>query len=132
MPSISKPVSAKSAPLRALLGAVMCMLLLAVMAAMEISRASAAKEAPLGHVVRIENMKYSPALLTVRVGDRIQFKNDDWVPHTVTAKPAGAFDSGIMKPGESWVFVPKNVGGFGYTCTFHPMMVGAITVEKRP
>ena len=132
MPSIFKPASARSALLRARMGAVVCLLLFAVLGTMGISRAGAAKAAPPEHVVRIENMKFSPAMLTIRVGDRIQFENADLVPHTATAKPSGAFDSGIVKPGESWVLIAKSAGKFAYTCTFHPMMEGEITVEKRP
>jgi plastocyanin len=90
-----------------------------------------ANEEPTTHVVVMENMKFSPSVLRVRVGDRIEFKNADLVPHTATAKPAGAFDSGLLKPAESWVFSPKALGIFEYTCTFHPMMVGKLTVDQR-
>jgi plastocyanin len=96
-----------------------------------IGRAIAAKASPPDYVVRIENMKFSPAVLRVRVGDRVEFRNADLVPHTATAKPAGAFDSGLVKPGESWLFVSKSAGNFGYTCAFHPMMSGELLVEQR-
>lgn len=88
-----------------------------------------AKEEPTTHVVVMENMKFSPNILRARVGDRIEFKNSDLVPHTATAKPAGAFDSGLVKPGESWILSPEKPGAFDYTCTFHPMMVGKLTVD---
>jgi plastocyanin len=108
----------------------MCTMLFAGMAATGISRVIAAKAAPADHVVKMENMKFSPAALRVRVGDRVDFRNADLVPHTVTAKSAGAFDSGLVKPGESWTFVAKTAGNFGYTCTFHPMMVGKLVVRQ--
>jgi plastocyanin len=88
-----------------------------------------AKESPATHVVVMENMKFSPSVLRVHVGDKIEFKNSDLVPHTATAKPAGAFDSGPVMPGQSWVFSPKKTGTFEYACTFHPVMTGSFTVE---
>ena len=75
-------------------------------------------------------MKFSPTTLRIRVGDRVEFKNADLVPHTATAKLAGGFDSEVMKPGKTWTFVPKSAGAFAYRCTFHPMMVGEIAVAK--
>lgn len=89
------------------------------------------QEEPRTLVVVMENMKFSPGILRARVGDRIEFKNSDLVPHTATAKPVGAFDSGLVKPGEAWIFVPKKPGTFGYTCTFHPTMVGELVVVAR-
>lgn len=85
-------------------------------------------DGPKTHVVTMENMEFSPRVLKVRVGDRIEYKNADLVPHTATAKPSGAFDSGLVKPGESWTFSPTTAGTFGYTCLFHPMMIGELTV----
>ena len=49
------------------------------------SVASAAE--PATHIVTIENMRFSPATLTVRPGDWVVFKNQGIVPHTVTEKP---------------------------------------------
>jgi plastocyanin len=92
-------------------------------------RQSFAKEEPKTHVVVMEGMKFAPSALRVGVGDRIEFKNADLVPHTATAKRGGGFDSGLVKPGESWVLVPRQPGTFDYTCTFHPMMMGKLTVD---
>lgn len=86
--------------------------------------------APKTHVVVMENMQFSPRVLKVRVGDRIEYKNTDLVPHTATAKRADTFDSGLIKPGESWTFSPTTVGTFGYTCTFHPVMTGELLVVQ--
>ena len=130
MPSIFRAVSAERSELRARVGISVCTMLFTAVIATGISRAIAVKDAPPDNVVKIENMKFSPAALRVQVGDRIDFRNADLVPHTVTAKSAGAFDSGLVKPGESWTFVAKIPGNFGYTCTFHPMMVGELFVRQ--
>ena len=130
MPSIFRAVSAERSELRARVGVAVCTMLFTAVAAAGISRTITAKAAPPDHVVRIENMKFSPAALRVRVGDRVDFRNADLVRHTITAKSAGAFDSGLVKPGESWTFVAKTAGNFGYTCTFPPMMVGELLVRQ--
>jgi plastocyanin len=80
------------------------------------------------HTVVMEGMKFSPATLRIQPGDTIVFKNNDLVPHTATAKQRGGFDSGLIKPGESWTFVPEFHARVPYMCTFHPMMEGRIEV----
>jgi len=42
--------------------------------------------------VAIEDMRFAPATLAVRPGDRVVWTNRDLVPHTVTARD-GRFDS---------------------------------------
>ena len=81
------------------------------------------------HTVTIEGMKFSPSTVRIRVGDKVVFENKDLFPHTATAKPARVFDSGIVKPGESWTFTPRTAGQIRYICTLHPMMEGEIVVE---
>src|SRR5689334_7521251 len=94
------------------------------------SRAASAPE-PRTLVVVIENMKFTPAALEIRPGDRVTFRNADLVPHTATTKPkaAGAFDSRLLKPGESWSFRPDANEPIHYACAFHPMMEGVIVVK---
>ena len=90
-----------------------------------------AQEKPTTHVVLMESMTFSPKIVRVQLGDRIEFKNNDLVPHTATAKPAGEFDSGLVKPGEYWVFTTTKAGTFDYACTFHPTMEGKLTVVGK-
>ena len=111
-------------------GAVIGMGLLAAFA-LPGGRRATVEDEPRIHVVVMEGMKFIPSALRVRVGERVEFKNVDLVPHTATAKPTGAFDSGLVKPGDSWILHPKGAGTFPYACTFHPTMTGEITVEKR-
>jgi plastocyanin len=80
------------------------------------------------HVVVMEGMKFSPPTLRIQKGDTVVFKNNDLVPHTATAKERGVFDSGIIKPGESWTLAPTFHATVPYVCTFHPMMEGRIEV----
>lgn len=73
-------------------------------------------------VVNIEGMRYQPASLTVRPGDRIVWRNLDLVPHTVTQ---AGFDSGRIDPGASWSLEVREPGRHSYRCTLHPGMRAA-------
>lgn len=79
------------------------------------------------HTVRIENMQFVPAVLTVHAGDRIVWRNQDLVPHTATA--AGVFDSGVIAPGKSAASVAGKPGRHGYVCTLHPGMKGEVVIQ---
>ncbi|MEN9404230.1 MAG: hypothetical protein RL091_2933 [Verrucomicrobiota bacterium] len=83
---------------------------------------------PKAHVVRIESMKFTPSVISVRPGDTVEFLNTDLVPHTVTERSARTFDSGMISPKETWKFVAGEEGTFLYRCIYHPDMMGRIIV----
>lgn len=85
-------------------------------------------EAARVEVITIAGMTYSPARLKVHIGDTVQFQNKDIVPHTATC-PDG-FDSGMIKPGETWSVALTKVGEFHFACQFHTDMKGVIEVIK--
>ena len=76
----------------------------------------------------IGSFAYAPAKLSVKQGDTVVVRNDDLVPHTVTAGDR-AFDSGEIAAGKTWRFVARRKGVFPYICTYHPTMKGILTVE---
>jgi plastocyanin len=78
--------------------------------------------------VKLSGLRFAPQSLTVHAGDRIQWLNDDLVPHTATAKDK-AFDSGDIAAGQSWTFVAREAGTFDYACRYHPMMTGRLVVQ---
>jgi plastocyanin len=80
------------------------------------------------HTVVIEAMQFSPATLTVKVGDKVTWINRDLFPHTVTADQH-RFDSHAIAAGGSWTFTLKKVGVTSYGCTFHPTMRGTLRVQ---
>ena len=47
---------------------------------------AAVPKGPQTHTVAIRELKFQPAVLTVKVGDTVEWKNDDIVPHTATDK----------------------------------------------
>ena len=79
------------------------------------------------HTVRIEDMQFVPATITVKAGDRIVWDNADLVPHTATAP--GRFDSGAIAPGQRWSQAAPPPGRYGYVCTFHRGMRATLVVQ---
>ena len=79
------------------------------------------------HEVKLEGMKFLPAELEVHSGDTVTWRNNDVVPHTVTA--AGKFDSGAIAPGKSFSRKLEQPGAYDYVCTYHPGMKGRIEVK---
>jgi plastocyanin len=73
------------------------------------------------------------ATLVVGVGEEIRFANAASVPHTFTAgspgSELGAFDSGVLAPGQSFSLTIDERGVFSYFCALHPDMQGTIIVE---
>ena len=91
--------------------------------------AGAAEAAPkVTHRVTMEQMKFSPATLNVKVGDTIEWVNTDIVPHNVTS-PAAKIQSGTIKPGATWKWTATKAGSFPYRCSFHPTMRGNLKVS---
>jgi plastocyanin len=83
-------------------------------------------------VVEIREFKFEPATLTVHEGDTVEWKNDDNVPHTVTADGDGQkpiFDSGNIQTGAAWRYVAQQKGTYSYICTLHPNMHGKLIVQ---
>jgi len=76
--------------------------------------------------VTIRNMKFNPPSVEVRVGDTVEWKNDDITPHTATS---ATFDSGSIDPDGSWRRTFTEGGDIPYSCTFHPEMKGVVSVK---
>lgn len=72
---------------------------------------------------------YSPNPGTLRVGQKVAFRNADTITHTATADN-GAFDTGNIAPGATSAAITLTTAGtFGYHCRPHPSMVGTLTVS---
>lgn len=84
------------------------------------------------HHVEVQGMKFVPAELTVRVGDTVEWRNQDLVPHNVVAGgggPGAAFASAPLQAGATFRWVARAKGAFPYVCTLHPGMSGTLTVR---
>lgn len=77
--------------------------------------------------VSIYDYGFSPGVLTVHVGDIVTWTNtSSSIPHTVTSQ--GVWDSGNMKPGDSFSYQFQTPGTFSYVCSYHSVMTGTIVV----
>lgn len=79
-------------------------------------------------VVAIANLKFGPPVITVKPGTTVRWENRDVMDHTATSTQ-GKWDSGLIRPGQSWSMRFDEVGTYPYLCTPHPFMTG--TVEVR-
>lgn len=78
--------------------------------------------------VAIASFAYSPASITINVGDRVTWTNADAVVHTATATN-GSFDTGDIDQGQSATIRFSQPGTYRYICTPHPTMTGTIRVR---
>jgi plastocyanin len=93
-----------------------------------------------------EPPSFQPARTTIKVGDTMEWKNVGAELHHVTTDPSAAlkkddvtnppgakpFDSGFLKPGESFRETFSVPGIYRYTCAVHEAkgMNGEVVVEK--
>jgi plastocyanin len=109
------------------------------------ARSTAAKPA-IVVVMSDEPPSFEPMRITIKRGDTVEWKNTGAQLHHVTTDPADAlkkgdvsnppgakpFDSGFLKPGESFKETFSVPGIYRYTCAVHEAkgMNGEIVVEK--
>ncbi|HVV66301.1 MAG TPA: hypothetical protein VHC42_12595 [Rhizomicrobium sp.] len=77
--------------------------------------------------VVIANMKFGAAPRNARMGDVIEWRNDDIFRHTATV--SGLFDVDL-KPGASGRVTLKKAGAFKVYCRYHPTMTMTLKVTK--
>ena len=76
----------------------------------------------------MQNLVIKPAVAQARVGDTVEWINDDMVDHTATARH-GDFD--VFVPSKrSTAIVLMRAGTINYLSRFHPIMKGRL--EIRP
>ncbi len=93
------------------------------------SAAPAATSTPIpALVVRMKNFVFTPNPAVIKVGDTIQFLNDDATAHTVAADDK-SWDSGNMDINATYSHTFTTAGTFTYNCAYHGFMRGTITVK---
>ena len=89
---------------------------------------------PEPHRITITRFRFAPARLTVRPGDRVEWRNRDLAPHTATAsaqEQSGRWDTGRLKLGEAGEVTFGEPGRHTYYCIYHPHMTGEIIVAAE-
>jgi plastocyanin len=80
-------------------------------------------------VVMMQGYAYSPAALTVHVGDTVTWMQHDEAPHdVVTTSAPVAFRSPQLSQGQSWSYAFRQAGTYSYYCSVHPDMRATVTV----
>jgi plastocyanin len=77
--------------------------------------------------IDVSDNKFSPSPATVAVGATVTWKLVGAAAHTVTASDQ-SFNSGLLKPGETFQQTFTTLGSFTYSCLVHPGMTGTIEV----
>ncbi|MGJ4949237.1 cupredoxin domain-containing protein [Bradyrhizobium sp. HKCCYLS20291] len=77
--------------------------------------------------VTIDNFTFTPAEVTVKVGDTVTWTNHDDIPHTVVS--AGKYRSKALDTDDSFSFTFAASGDYKYFCSLHPHMTGMVKVE---
>jgi plastocyanin len=92
-------------------------------------KAAAVAEA-VPNQITIDNFRFSPREMTVTVGTKVTWVNNDDVPHTATstAKPI-SFDSHTLDADDKFSHVFTTPGTYDYFCAVHPHMTGRIIVK---
>lgn len=87
-----------------------------------------APETAPGEVV-MKGIMFEPKDITVKVGDKITWKNEDPVEHNAVATSGADFKSDLFGEGGTFDYTTTKAGTIEYECTVHPGMTGTITVE---
>jgi plastocyanin len=78
--------------------------------------------------VQIDQFSFAPQRITVKAGTTVTWINDDDIPHTV-ASSSKLFKSKTLDTKDKFSFTFTTPGAYGYFCSLHPHMTGAIVVE---
>jgi plastocyanin len=78
--------------------------------------------------IDIKEFMFGPKDLTVAVGTKVTWVNDDQIPHTVV-ETNKVFRSGALDTHDSFSYVFNTPGEFEYFCALHPQMIGKIIVS---
>lgn len=79
--------------------------------------------------VRIENYRFNPPEVSIRVGDTVRWSNHEKrTSHSVILPIDGVPESERMFPDDSWSYRFERPGRYEYHCGPHPEMTGVIRV----
>jgi plastocyanin len=84
---------------------------------------------PAIYTVTIADMKFGRAPPAIRVGDAIEWVNNDIFLHSATAKDK-SFDVELKPKTHMWT-VFHRVGTYAFACRYHPGMTGTLVVTNQ-
>ena len=81
-----------------------------------------------GVAIKMQNIAFDPKAVTVKVGQKVTWTNDDSVDHNVTSQSGETIKSQNFGKGATFSFTPTKAGTINYVCTIHPGMTATLTV----
>jgi plastocyanin len=79
--------------------------------------------------IKMQNIAFDPTAVTVKVGQKVTWTNEDTVDHNVTSQSGETIKSDNFGKGGTFSFTPKKAGTIKYVCTIHPGMTATLTVS---
>jgi plastocyanin len=89
---------------------------------------AAASSSSGGVTIKMQNIAFDPKEVTVKVGQKVTWTNEDTVDHNVTSQSGETIKSDNFGKGGTFSFTPKKAGKISYVCTIHPGMTATLTV----
>ena len=102
--------------------------------------------APSGPVVTLKSLMFMPAVLKVKAGTTVTWRNDEPITHTVTSGEAtgvdkstglrsgqhanGLFDATLNGSGDTFSYTFDKPGTYSYYCNIHQGMNAEVVVTK--
>jgi plastocyanin len=87
-----------------------------------------ARGADPGQQLRIKDFHFWPAQISIAVGTRVTWTNEDDDAHTVVSD-TGLFRSPALDTHERFQFTLDTPGVYHFSCSLHPQMVGTVVVR---
>lgn len=78
-------------------------------------------------VVGIANFTFKPETVTVPVGTKLVWENNDDIPHSIV-EATGKFHSVALDTDDKFSFTFDKPGTYEYFCGLHPFMKGKVVV----
>jgi plastocyanin len=83
-----------------------------------------------GQAIVMQNTRFNPADVTVKVGQQVIWRNLDGIRHNVTATSGADFKSSDLAKNETFTFTAKDPATIKYVCTLHPGMDGTLHIVE--
>jgi len=88
--------------------------------------------APKPHPLDQKGMRFIPHVMTVTVGDTVEFLNHDNLVHNVYSPDGEGYNLGSFKQDEERTYTFSKAGVYSQLCSIHPEMLGYIFVGQNP
>jgi plastocyanin len=94
------------------------------------STAAGSPPAAAPGTVSMKGLRFHPDRISVKVGEKVTWRNDESIDHNVTATGGAKFMSKAFGGGKTYTYTPRKAGTIKYVCTLHPGMKGTLVVKR--